>query len=316
MNRFRSEFSLILCTLIWGGTFTATKLSLTSVSPSFFLGMRFGIAFLVFLPILFFVSRRSASREQRLLGALSELTPNQLWTAFLLGFWMFAGFACQTIGLRFTTAIKSGFLTGTLVVITPILQTVLYRRAPSAGNLLGVIVVMAGLFFLSSEPDGGGDELLFSFKTGDLITLAGAFFFACYVIQMDSASRELPDSILLISQTFVTSIASFGLAICLSVIGWETFYWEWDPAMIPVLLYNGVLASVGTTYLQTRYQREVSPTRAAIIFSLEPVFSAFIAFFILDDRLTTAGVIGCFLVLSGVLIAEFLGKVKEEKKER
>ncbi|TGL60423.1 DMT family transporter [Leptospira sarikeiensis] len=308
MNKYKNEAALIFCTLIWGGTFSATKLSLVSISSCLFIGIRFAIASFVFLIYIYFKNRK----EQ---VSYPEFKTNRslYFLAFLLGFWMFMGFAFETIGLKYTTATKSGFLTGTLVVITPILQTIFLKRMPSSGNLLGVIVVMLGLFFLSAESRGENNEFVISLQTGDVLTLAGAFFFSLYIIYVDKASKSCPLDILLLSQTLVTSIFSFMLAFVLDWTEFEPLFIKMDSKVMPALFYNGLISSVGTTFLQTKYQKGISPTRAGLIFSLEPVFSAILAYFTLEERLDSIGLIGCSLVLTGVLLAELLGREKKSK---
>lgn len=306
MKRFENEAALIFCTLIWGGTFTATKLSLVSVSSCLFIGIRFAIASLVFVLYLFWKKEKGV----RIFPNFSE-NRRSYTLAFLLGFWMFVGFAFETIGLKYTTATKSAFLTGTLVVITPILQTVFYRRIPSWGNLLGVLIVFLGLFFLSSETSGGSAGFKMSEHLGDILTLGGAFFFSLYIIYMDKASGVCSLEILLLSQTLVTSLFSFLLAFLLDWGGIEPLFIRLDSNVMPALFYNGLISSVGTTFLQTKYQKGISPTRAGLIFSLEPVFSAILAFYILDERLASVGLIGCGLVLTGVVLAELLGKERK-----
>lgn len=303
MRKFQNEAALIFCTLIWGGTFTATKLSLVSVSSALFIGIRFAIASLVFLIYVFL-------KNKKLSGVLPEFGSNRrvYRLAFLLGFWMFLGFAFETIGLKYTTATKSAFLTGTLVVITPILQTIFWKRIPNVGNLAGVFVVLIGLFFLSFENLEKNQGFIMDDHIGDLLTLGGAFFFSLYIITMDSASQDCPMDLLLLSQTIITSAFAFFLAFGLDWSGIEPLFMRWNMNVMPALLYNGLISSVGTTFLQTKYQKGISPTRAGLIFSLEPVFSAILAFAILDERLAGAGLIGCSLVLTGVLLAELLGR--------
>ncbi|TGK02556.1 DMT family transporter [Leptospira langatensis] len=302
MNRYRNEFALIFCTMIWGGTFSATKMSLISVSSCLFIGIRFAIASLIFL-IYIFIKQRS---EESKFPNLRE-NKGMYFLAFLLGFWMFLGFAFETVGLRFTSATKSGFLTGTLVVITPILQTIFWKKTPNSGNLLGVIVVMLGLFFLSSEWTED-HKFIISFRLGDVLTLCGAFFFSLYIIYVDKASRSCPLDVLLLSQTLVTSIFSFGLAFLLDSSGFEPLFVQLNEKVMPALLYNGIISSVGTTFLQTKYQQGISPTRAGLIFSLEPVFSAILAYFTLGETLEGTSLLGCGLILTGVILAELLGR--------
>lgn len=306
MNRYKNEAALIFCTLIWGGTFSATKLSLVSISSCLFIGIRFAIATFVFVIYILLKNRKNPVSYPDW-----KTNKSLYFLAFLLGFWMFMGFAFETIGLKYTTATKSGFLTGTLVVITPILQTLFLKRMPSSGNLLGVIVVMFGLFFLSAESVGEDHKFIISYHLGDVLTLGGAFFFSLYIIYVDKASKSCPLDILLLSQTLVTSVFAFLLAFILHWTEFEPLFIKMDSRVMPALFYNGLISSVGTTFLQTKYQKGISPTRAGLIFSLEPVFSAILAYFTLEERLDVTGLIGCSFVLTGVLLAELLGREKK-----
>ena len=93
----------------------------------------------------------------------------------ILGILLSIGFITQTIGLQYTTASKSGFLTGLLVIFTPIFQLFIERKMPGKGNLLGVVLVAIGLFFLTSPQ---GQE----FNLGDFLTLICAVVYALYII--------------------------------------------------------------------------------------------------------------------------------------
>lgn len=162
MFHIRHEIYLILCTLIWGGTFTMTIFGLRDTSPSIFLGLRFGIASMIFLPF-----------------AWKEFRKGKIWYpgAFLLGMFLYLGFACETIGLKTTTATKSSFLIGTLVVITPIFEAILKKRMPGKGNLLGASVVFTGICLIFAGEIGMEGTL--TITNGDWITLGGAIFFRC-----------------------------------------------------------------------------------------------------------------------------------------
>ncbi|MBM9500299.1 DMT family transporter [Leptospira sp. 201903071] len=293
-GKFVNEAALVFCTLIWGGTFTMTIFGLRDTSPSVFLGLRFGIASLIFLPF-----------------AWKEFRKGKFWYpgAFFLGMFLFLGFACETVGLKTTTATKSSFLIGTLVVITPFLESVLKRKIPSKGNLLGALVVFAGicLIFLGES----GKEGSLQIATGDWITLGGALFFSLYIIQMDRVSSGTPIGVSVFYQSFTAGLFAFVSVIVLHLTGLEELRLDFNTRLIPGVLYNALLASVLTTFLQTKFQRFVSPTRVGIIFSLEPVFSTIIAYFLLGEISGPIRIAGCSVVFAGLILAEMLGKDRE-----
>ncbi|MBI3004056.1 MAG: DMT family transporter, partial [Ignavibacteriales bacterium] len=149
-SRAKAEFFLLSITLIWGTTFVLTKIVLQHVSPFLYIAIRFGAASLIFAAIFF--------------SHVKAIRANTAVKGGILGLLLFVGFALQTVGLEYTSASKSAFVTGMLVVLTPICQVIIERRAPKAGNVLGVVLVTAGLYFLTS-PQGS------EFNIGDALTL-------------------------------------------------------------------------------------------------------------------------------------------------
>ncbi len=276
--QFRAEPILILCTLIWGATFLIVKNGLQDVSPLLLVAIRFGVASLIFFPFS--------------VRTLLQLRWPTVIRGCVLGILLFGGFAAQTIGLRYTTASKSGFITGLIVVFTPVFQLILERRNPKWGNLAGIGIVVAGLYGLTSP--GGGE-----FNRGDAFTLACAIIFAIYIVYLDIFSKECSVSQL----TFLQMVMTAGLAIICSY-SLEERHWVLTPRLLIALTFLSVFATVITLYLQTRFQKLTTPTRAAIIFTLEPVFSAIIAYYFGNERIGWLGFLGGGLIIAGLLISE------------
>ena len=166
MSRSRkAELILLSITLIWGGTFAVVKFALNDASPLTFLALRFGAASLIF-PLIYRNNYFSMDRET-FMGGL------------FLGVLLMIGFAFQTVGLKYTTASKSAFITGLLVAFTPIAQAVIEKRMPTRGSLIGVTFVAIGLFLLTS-PGGQG------FNIGDVLTLF------CAISKPSRSSKSQP----------------------------------------------------------------------------------------------------------------------------
>lgn len=282
MPRFnKAELILLSITVIWGGTFAIVKFALGSASPLAFLAIRFGIASIVF-PIVFRRNYFSMDKET-LMGGL------------LLGFLLMIGFAFQTVGLKYTTSSKSAFITGLLVAFTPIAQAVIEKKKPSRGNLIGVFLVASGLYLLTS-PGGQGLNL------GDILTLMCAISYAIYIVYLDIFSRKHDVSKLTLLQLAATCLLSIIAApFC------EKIEVHFTTGLIWALFYTSILATVFSTYLQTKYQRETTPVRAAIIFSMEPVVANIIAFFAFGEFVGVIGAIGGALIVSGLLTSELIG---------
>jgi drug/metabolite transporter (DMT)-like permease len=220
----------------------------------------------------------------------------------ILGSFLFLGFVAQNVGLTITTASKSAFITGMMVVFVPLLQFVIERRAPKIGNVVGVAVVTLGLWFLTA-PAGS------AFNAGDALTLVCAVLFAVYIVYLDVISREMGTGQLVFLQMVSTAILSAA-----AVLAFEQPLFAVSVLSVGALLYLTFMATLLTTYVQTRFQRDTTPTRAVVIFSIEPVIAAAIASVILGERLGWLGLLGGALIVAGVLLSEFSDSIPILKK--
>jgi drug/metabolite transporter (DMT)-like permease len=280
-SRKKAELVLLATTFIWGGTFVVMKLGFADISPFLFVAIRYTLGTIIFASF-FFPHLRSIRRPTIRKGAI-------------LGVLLAVGLILQPYGLQITTASKSAFITGMMVVFTPAAQMLIGRRLPKLGNLIGVIVVTTGLFFLTS-PNGSG------FNLGDALTLIGALLFGFYIVYLDIYSKEeelLPLAFLQIATT--------------AILGWllvpfevPHIHFTWN--LLRLFFYTAFLATVITTYTQTRFQKDTTPTRAGILFTLEPVISAALAYFVLGEILGMLGVLGALLIVIGILISELSDK--------
>jgi len=289
--------ALFITTLIWGGTFTIVKVVLSDISSMLFIGLRFLFASLVILPFAF--------------NKLRKLSRTQIVMGFILGFLLFIGFALQTVGLKYTTASKSGFVTGTVVMFIPLFQFLMEKKKPSVAQLVGSFIVLIGLIFLSVSGTSINNffmELGGNFNLGDFLTLICAISYAVYIIYLDMTSRKIDLISLVFLQVSVTSLLAFIFSSFLSVINFEAIKFKYTQELLFGLLYTSILATVLTTFLQTKYQKEVSPTNAGIIFSFEPVFAAIIAVIFLGDIISGFSATGCILIFTGLVISEVLGQ--------
>ncbi len=296
MKKYLPVGALLINTIIWGGTFTIIKNALEDASSMIFVAVRFSLASLILLPFVW-KYLKNANRDVIISG-------------FILGFLLFLGFASQTMGLKYTTATKSGFITGLFVIFTPILQTLIEKRKPTRGNMLGIVLVLAGLILLSGKGDSVVSvitELGSSFNRGDFLTLLCAFFFAMYIVYLDMICRKYEYMLLVFLQIAVTAILGYMAAFLFTNISVEAITFNLTDNLIYAFLYTAILATIVTTIIHTKYQRNVSPTQASIIFSLEPIFAAIIAFYALGETITPLGYIGCGLIFIGLLFSELIG---------
>ncbi|MCH8171499.1 MAG: DMT family transporter [Bacteroidetes bacterium] len=296
MKRYIGEGALLLTTLLWGATFVIVKESLTSVSPLVFVSLRFAIASLILSPFI--------------IKAFRNIDKELLMAGLFLSIFFFAGFATQTIGLKYTTATKSGFITGTFILFTPLFQYLIEKKIPKKENIYGIILIITGLIFLSSKGDTFFNiftELGNGFNIGDFFTLLCAISFALYLVYLDVITKKFDYMPLVYIQILFTAVMGMLCAIFLSLIGYEQIKFSFNNQIFFALVYTSIFATIITTFLQTKYQNTVTPTKAGIIFSFEAPLAAFFAFYILSERISSFGYIGCALIFTGLLVTEILG---------
>ena len=293
MKKYTGEFALLFNTLIWGGTFALIKNAFTDISPLLFLGLRFGLAALIFLPFVY--------------SHLRKTNKQTLIAGSVLGFFYFAGFTAQSLGLNLTTATKSGFITGTFVVFIPILQLIIERRKPKWFNILSVFLVLVGLAMLSSK---GKNILSFinqlgsDFNFGDLLTLLCALLFAFQVVYVDVFTKKYDYLPMVFVQLLITGLGGFILSYMFSITSLGTVKFTFNTTVVTAILYTAIFASIIATVIQLKFQKIVSPTKAGIIFSIEPIFAAVFAYFLLSEKISNFGLVGCILIFIGLIVSE------------
>ena len=299
MKKYSAELFLLLNTLMWGVTFVIIKNALSEASPMVFVAARFLLATVIILP---FIAK-----------IFKDFNKNIFISGVILGVLYFIGFATQTAGLYYTSATKSGFITGTFVIFTPIFQLIIERKIPSKWNIVGIFLVVAGLILLSSKGTSFFDifsEIGENFNFGDFLTLLCAIFFALYLVYLDIATKNHPYLPLVFFQISVTGIGGLLMVFLFYTLKLETPFISLTGNVIFALVYTALFATTLATFIQTKYQKFVTPTKAGIIFSFEPIFAAVFAFFMIDERLSSFGFIGCILIFTGLLVSEIFDKNK------
>jgi len=277
-TRSRAELFLFATTFIWGSTFVVVKAGSENISSSLFIALRFGIGSLIFA---LFLAKK-----------IKTITLQTYKKAFFLGLMLGVGILLQNQGIYHTTASKSAFITGLMVIFTPIAQLIIEHKAPKIGNLIGVVIVTYGLYLLTSP---SGSEINY----GDILVLIAAAIFGVFIVYLDIFSKT--ENVLHLAFLQVTIVT----LIALVVVPFETIKFIPSTHLVFSLLYMGTLATVFTTYIQTRYQKDTTPTRAVIIFTIEPVIASVLAYFFLDELLGIVGIIGASFIVIGILISEF-----------
>lgn len=281
-HRTRADLALIGIAFVWGTTFILVKEALNSVSTMLFLTMRFALATLA----LWFTFRGRGAHYPR-------NRKRELGIGFAIGACLFGGYFLQTAGLRYTSASKAGFITGFYIVLVPVLNAMIYRRKPQASEAVGVAAATAGMALMTLN------SLSFDIGFGDLLVVGCSIAYAFHIILLGHFSGTISYETLSINQIGAGAL-----------LGAMTFWWietphvTWTPAVIAALGVTSLLATALAFAVQSWAQQFTTPTRTALIFSLEPVFAWLASYLIAGELLTRRGVAGAVLILAGILIVE------------
>lgn len=270
------RLALLLTTFIWGATFPATKAALEQIPPFSFLFLRFLLGTLL-VGGGYLLWRLRLHREPAVLRASAIATG-----------WLFLGYVLQTVGLRYTTASNSAFITALYVVIVPLILRRFDRRVWLATGIATV-----GLWLLV-KPSASGNF-------GDLLTLGCALAFAAHIACLERFTREVDAPSLFAWQMMASVVLLF-----------PTMLIEQPPAgaFAPTMLLliglgvTGGLAT-GAFAIQMWVQRIVPAQQVALIFASEPAYAAWLSWYFLGETLDTQGWVGSGLILLAVLVGAY-----------
>ena len=288
--RLIANFLLIITTILWGTSFIITK-NLTQEVPIFlYLGIRFSIAILGFIP--YFIRIKRMNKKILLFGTLTGLL-------------YYFAIVFQTLGIQSTTAGKAAFITGLHTIMVPFITWLGFRKVIKKRIWLAVIISTIGIVFLLLEGESG-------IMIGDFLVLLCAVLYALFIVLNDKYVRIVDVYLYSMVQLIVISVLSFGGSLLLN----ETY--DLINLSMPlwlIFIYMGLAVTSGTFIFQNWSQQHQGPTQTAIIFTLEPVFAVIFASFIFGtETMSFYGWIGCLLVISAILIT-VLKTTKENKNE-
>lgn len=271
---------LIAVTAVWGSTFFLIRDLVEHVPSADFLAVRFAIAAVV-MAVVFRRQTLALTRREVLIG---------------VGLGVLYGLAqlLQTVGLEHTDASVSGFVTGTYVVLTPVLGAVLLRDRIPGSTWLAVGLATVGLGVLSLRGMSVG--------FGEAVTLAAAVLYALHIIGLGRYSTAASATGLATVQAFVITAVTFVGAVP------DGITLPQDGGKWASLLYMALIAGAVALWAQTWAQSHMPATRAAIVMTMEPVFAAFFAVLLGGESLTARMLLGGGLVLTAMYVVEILGR--------
>lgn len=273
----RVYFFLILTTLFWGGSFLFSKLGLREIPPLLFVVTRFTLATLIMAVV--FVRRlpllnRGTLRRGAIVGLALGLTNMSF-----------------VFGIQGTSISRAGVLNNLFVLFIPIITKLVWKDRIGKVNMAGIGLAVAGIWLLATSGGVG-------FNRGDLLSTLCALFIAGHIISVSKVLRD--------DDVYMVSMVQFGTVACMSGIAAlltaPPLPVSVSPLAIGAVVYCAIFPTVFCFTLQNIYQRHVTPTRAGLVYTLDPVWSLVAGFFVLGERLNPLEWLGCGMIFLAALV--------------
>ena len=297
-RQFSATAALILASLIWGTAFVAQTTGMDFIGPITFINIRFFIGTIIILPLAFI--------ERDTFFKIEEVKKKKLYLIILLtGCSLFVGSFLQQYALQYTKVGNAAFLTILYVPFVPIISRFFLGKKIHWSIWVSVSICLVGSYYLTT-----GNS--FEAQSADILVALCAVFFALHCILIDEFFE-------IINAPYSLAFYQFGICFLISLP--LMFVFE-EPTIsgiyeeIGQLLYVGIM-STGVAYtLQIIGQRFVKPSTAVITLSLEGVFAAITAWIILSQILTSIQIIGCSLIIVGVLVAQLIPLLNQDAADQ
>jgi len=285
----KAELYLLLITAIWGLTFPLVGAAVKSITPMHFVALRFSLATLIMLP---FVWRDLKTTNTSILGY-----------GLLIGTVNFGCYLFQGIGLQTLGSAESAFITSITVVIVPIILLIFHYHKPSLIDGVSAMICLAGLYILTGAN-------ITAINQGEFFTLLCALCCALSIIFTEKATRQLTNIKLLVFFQIVFT-AIYAIPFSASHVGSFIF----NKQIIFTLLYCTIFATLIVFYLQAKYQKQTSASKAALIFCAEPIFAVLYSWIFFSENASLNTLIGGTIIIASIALPDVLkiGSMKANK---
>ena len=302
MRKFKGELYLLLAAIIWGSAFIFQKMGMDYIGPFTFGIFRFTLGALALLPVIWVHSALNKRKSEK--KAITPFNDKQLIIGSLLcGLANFVAGSLQQVGLVYTTAGKAGFITSMDIVIVPLILLFLKKKVPFL-TWVGIAIAAFGLYLLCIT-DG------FTIQLGDGLVMACAVAYSFQILLIDYYSERVDVLKLSFLQFLLAGILSAAVAAFAETIDWNAII----DCAVPIL-YTAILEVSVAFTLQIAGQKSTPPAVAAIIMSLESLFSAICGALFLGEVMSGREITGCVLMLIAFIVAQIPEARKNEQKIR
>lgn len=298
-SSLKGNILLFITSLVWGTTFIFQRMAMQYIGPYTFGTFRMLICGSVLLPLSFIFD----NKKDHPYVLEKNYSKKTIILIILIGLSIFFGNTLQQVGLLYTTASKSGFLTSVYIVFVPLLGLFVKNKV-HIKIWICIVIALLGSYLLSMD----GNMYL---QLGDILTFIGAFFFATQIFFVDRLEQNINPVRLCAYQFLIAGILSI-----IPLVIFEKIDFNLLLKALPMILYASLVSGgIGYT-LQLVGQKYTSPTLASLILSLESVFSLICGIIFLKEKIELKGFIGALLIFSSVIISSIDFKsLKKNKKE-
>ena len=279
---------LFLTAVIWGVAFVAQSAGMDYVGPFTYNGVRCILGGMVLLPCIALLDRVRGERGPKNMGNGGR---KLLAGGLCCGVLLFAASSFQQVGIQYTTVGKAGFITAMYIIIVPVLGIFVHKKV-GFKVWIGVAFAVCGLYLLCMT-DG------FQLEKGDALVLVCAVIFSLHILVIDYFSPKVDGVRMSCIQFWVCGILSIILCLVFETPDIRSILAAWKP-----ICYGGFM-SCGVAYtLQIVGQKDMNPTVASLILSLESVVSVIAGFLILHQTMSRRELLGCCLMVVAIVLAQ------------
>lgn len=287
--QYKAEFLIFFVSITWGLSFPFVKIGLDYASPIFYVFVRFLLTTLIFCLIY--------NKK------LKHINLSNFYYGLFIGLFLFAGYVTQTIGLKYTSASNTAFITGTNIVFLPFIQMLIIRSRPKFENILGIIIVTLGLYYLT-------DIHGLNFNKGDFFALLCAVSYAFYIVYLDKYSKISDFTSITLGMFVGTTVYTLISSVLMEGIIYRDIKFDLDIMLIVTLLVNTIFANYIGLYISFKYQKDTTPVRAGLIYNMEQIFAVIFAYIFISEIMTLKQVFGALIMILGLIISEFYSIIK------
>ena len=297
-KKIRADIMLLTTAIIWGTAFVAQRSGMEYIGPLTFNGIRFVIGALVLIPVIYLLGKKDQKNKPATPMTVEEKRKERkiLWTGgFFCGCALLTGSVLQQMGLVYTSAGKTGFITALYIVIVPVIGIFLGRKVRML-LWFSVALGVVGLYLLSINEG-------FSINFGDFLVFLCAFGFAAHILVVDHFSPKTNPVKLSAVQFFVCGALSLIL-----MVFFETPHLSYILDAAFPILYTGVMSCGVAFTFQVVAQKDTEPAVASLLLSMESVFAVIAGMLILHEQLLPKEAVGCIIMFAAIILAQLPNK--------